>query len=313
MCAAICVPGEQREITDIAQVPSVMMQVISEKITYAGCSKCKKAYNDQAPNCDCGEDSVHHWKARVLLTDGSAQVEAVVFDALADLAEAVMDCEEAGSKEANRDPNTYAEDSGKVDQFLAVFAALPLTVRITFDNRNFKEGLEMTVRVIQPTIDTAPKGVRHPLTVIPCFKSDSSPCPPVALATTSFLPGVGLSLVPTGSVPSFRALLQFTEKPQGLKRDADGITLRVNRKCVCALSPDDDKTIFMAVQNGPLEVTSRLLQFEKGDLAHAVVAWRSKDVLTILCAHKIPTDATLTFKAFFSERGTVARRGVRTR
>ena len=55
------------------------------------------------------------------------------------------------------------------------------------------------------------------------------------------------------------------------------------------------------MQNGLLEVTSRLLSIRKDELAHAIVSWRSRDYLTLLSAYKILKEAAPAFKKFFGQ------------
>ena len=184
--------------------------------------------------------------------------------------------------------------------------AMPFTVLITFSESDYLDGIGMVIRKAKPTFDIKSCTARHPLKVLPRFKSDTSSCPPVALSMTSFSTGAGLSLLPTGSVASFRVLVQFTDQPKGLKRCADGATLKVVRQCACATHTDTDGKAYTVMQNGPLEVTSRLLSIQKDDLAHAVVSWRGSEHLTLVSYYKIPREAVIAYKKIVQARDGAA-------
>ena len=117
---------------------------------------------------------------------------------------------------------------------------------------------------------------------MPRYTENCDAWPPTMLSETSFLPGIGMSRVDTGAVKAFRALVRFTDKPQGVKRTQDAAILKVTRTCACCLQNEDQATTFNLVQNGPLEVTSRLLGIKKDECAHAILAWRGSQHLTIL-------------------------------
>ena len=61
------------------------------------------------------------------------------------------------------------------------------------------------------------------------------------------------------------------------------------------------ETTYAIVQHGPLEETSRLLQIKKGEFAHAIVAWRAADVITLLSYYPIEGASVESFKKFFSK------------
>ena len=294
LCEAICAPGYRRSLTDVVQIPSVLMSLNSDELTYLGCKTCKKKYHDGAPACSCKEESTHDWRAEIVLTDGSAQVTATIFDALADVVEAVL-----GFEEARILPETFEVGSDNYDDLIMSVGAIPFTVLITFSDNDYLDCIGVVIRKAKPTFDVNGCTARHPLKVLPRFKSDTSSCPPVALSLTKFSTGAGLSLLPTGSVASFRALLHFTDHPKGVKRCADGATLKVVRQCACAIHADTDDKTYIVMQNGPLELTSRLLAIQKDDFAHAVVSWRGSEHLTLHSYYKIPKDAVIAYKKMF--------------
>ena len=90
-----------------------MIAVSSPTVTYTGCKACKQKYHENAPACGCAAEAAKFWRAEVLLSDGSAQVTAIVFDALADVAEAVLECDEAETAHSMRDPELFGKDQRK--------------------------------------------------------------------------------------------------------------------------------------------------------------------------------------------------------
>ena len=176
---------------------------------------------------------------------------------------------------------------------------VPFTVLMTFEDNEYLDSITLVVRKICLTFDTATRMIYHPFNTLPRFESESDSWPPTPLAQTSFAAGAGISLVATGGVQGFRALVQFIDKPNGLKRTADSATLKISRTCVCSLKDTDDKTTFKLVQNGPLEITSRLLAIKKDDFAHVVLAWRNAAHLTLIAAYPLEASDVPGFKKFF--------------
>ena len=177
---------------------------------------------------------------------------------------------------------------------------MPFTILLTFENNEWLGGVSVVVRKIAPTFD-ATLGCSHPLKPLPHVLNDTPSCPPSAIADTKFNAGAGLTMVPSGGVASCRVLLEFTDKPKGAERTPDSATLRVTRQCVCGIRAASDATIYPVAQNGPLEETSRLLQIKKGEFAHAIVAWRSADILSLISFHPIEKAQVDEYRKFFKK------------
>ena len=165
MCAAVCVPNMHRSISDVVQVPSVLMSIADGGLAYIGCSACKKGRLDGQATCRCNKDARAYWKANVLLTDNTAQVPATMFDVTADL-EPFADLQ-GGSF----DPSRFAEDKDAADNLMLTIAAIPFTMLIEFQDSEFVGGLALVVRKLAPTFlgqaGSPAEGVDHPCKAIP--------------------------------------------------------------------------------------------------------------------------------------------------
>ena len=289
MCRAICDPGQARSIKDVIQVPGVYITDI-KSMTYTGCAKCKKAYREGAPGCDCATTSAEFWKADLVLTDHTAQQSVTIFDPLQELTHLF---------DESCTPEDFKDEPEKVEEFHMNIMATPLTVLITFDENAYLNKISVTVRKARPTVDFKTENIHHPLAAMPRYTANCDAWPPTMLSETSFAPGIGMSRVHTGVVKAFRALVRFTDKPAGLKRPADSSTLKVARTCTCCLQNPDDQITYNLVQNGPLEVVSRLLSIKKDDCVHVVLAWRGSQHLTILAACTLDDSESPIFLKFF--------------
>ena len=289
MCRAICDPGQARSIKDPVLVPAVYITDV-KSMTYTGCAKCKKAYREGASACSCAPSSAEFWKADLVLTDHTAQQSVTIFDPLQELTDLF---EEGGT------PEDFKNEPEKVEEYHMNIMATPLTVLVTFDENAYLDKISVTVRKARPTVDFKSGKVHHPLTAMPRYTANCDAWPPTMLSETSFAPGIGMSRVHTGAVKAFRALVRFTDKPQGIKRPADQTTLKLSRTCTCCLQNPDDQLTYNLVQNGPLEVVSRLLSIKKDDCAHVVLAWRGTQHLTILAACTLDDREYSIFLKFF--------------
>ena len=294
VCRAIACPQERRQLTTLAQVPSVFITLKGNSITYAGCSECKKGYSQESQACTCSNSSQKiYWRAHLQLTDFTSSVTVTAFDAVESLAAVIPG---DGPSVTTADDFHTSED--KLDDLMTTIAAIPFTVILSFEDSDYAGGTEMILRLVTPTYDEK-KGVKHPLKpFLRCLDSSYS-LPPCQLADTSFNAGAGLSIVPGGSVTCFRALLELMDKPGGLRRSAEETTLRITRRCACALRHSDDGTVYTLVQNGPLEITSRMLTPKQGDYVHALVCWRDDKAITLVAALELPTASVTTFRKFF--------------
>ena len=109
---------------------------------YTACSTCHKSWPDSgAAPCRCGAQRVSRWRATLVLTDSTAQVTATCFTAIQSLVDVYAD----GDPE-RADPKYYASPEHMEDLFMAV-AAVPFTLRISFDDSDWSEATELNVQL----------------------------------------------------------------------------------------------------------------------------------------------------------------------
>ena len=130
-------------------------------------------------------------------------------------------------------------------------------------------------------------------------------CPPCLIADTSFDEGAGVIIIPGGTSPKFRTLLQVVDKPPRVERGAgeNSPMVRCERKVQCGVKSTDVDPSYNLVIEGPINVATQLLAPRKGDVIFAVVAWRTSKEITLLAFAPAPSDSeTLTIlKTFFKE------------
>ena len=294
VCEAICAPAVGRTVPQLYQVPSLLVQFQIGEVVYYGCSQCKKAWALEAvPPCACAAQRTPQWKAKLTLTDSTAQVFATCFDAFGALAHVYA----AG--DANKQSiDYYTNGLENQEDLLLSIAAMPFTARISLEENEWAAKTEMFVRLLSPTFDEA-TGVKHPLKQLTHFVSGSYPCPPCKLKNVTFNEGVGLAVAFGGTLSSFRVLLEVQDQGRGARRGQDATTLRVERTCACALRASDDATTHTITQNAELEVVTRLLQVPQGAYIHATVAFRTAGKLSLLTFWHVPNVEVTKFRTFF--------------
>ena len=120
------------------------------------------------------------------------------------------------------------------------------------------------------------------------------------MSTTSFEMGAGVSIVPGGSALSFGVLLQLKDKSTNAERPNENApAVLVTRKVKCSIADASDSKVYTLSQLGPMLVTMQLLVPQKGEVIHAMVAWRSDDFLTLLSFSRILEDVKDEFRIFF--------------
>jgi hypothetical protein len=184
---------------------------------------------------------------------------------------------------------------------MAYFSSIALTCVLSFEDNDYNQKIELQMRVADPTFRSQERGgPRHPL--IPLLRGNvfTLSCPPCSMSTTSFEMGAGVSIVPGGSAISFRVLLQLTDNPTSAERPNDNSpAVRVTRKVKCSIADASDSKVYNLSQLGPMLVTMQLLVPQKGEMIHAMVAWRSDDFLTLLSFSRILDDVKDEFRTFF--------------
>jgi len=295
MCETICAPEERRRLSLLAQVPSVFVRGFAGRITYYGCSTCKKSWTEdfgQACQCSGGTRAVF-WKAVATLVDSTAQVQATLFDAIAGIIGAVVD-----DDDMERSEPSFYDEPAHIDALLSRVGAIPFTCVFSFEDNDYDTHPQLIARLVKPTFDEK-HGVKHPLDKMVHFASTSYPCPPCALTSTKFEPSIGLTEVPGGATSSFRALLEIMDSASGARQGEGGTALRVTRRCVCALRSVESAQTYQLVQNGPLEITTLLLQVRKSDYIHAIVTWRAQEELTLIAFWPLDSKCVTKFRQFF--------------
>jgi hypothetical protein len=121
------------------------------------------------------------------------------------------------------------------------------------------------------------------------------------VAETKFSPGIGLAHVPGGVTTSFRVLLEIMDNSSGATRDEATDTLKVTRRCACALRDTESAETYLLTQNGPLDVTTLLLQVRKNEYVHAIVSWRSSDAISLNAFWALPAVEVTKFRQFFQK------------
>ena len=290
---AICAPEKRRKIDLVCQVPSVFVIGQGPTINYNACSTCHKSWleSSMAP-CSCFANRELRWRATLLLADSTAQVTASCFGAVQSLVDVYAEGDDERSK-----PDFYADPEHVEDLFMAV-AAVPFTVRISFSDSDWNEATELTVQLATRTFDQS-QGVMHPLKPIVQFAVNSPHWPPCAVADIRFEPGVGMTLTAGRVVQVFRALLEIMDQPPVARRGENPSTVRVVRRCVCALRGDEDSTTYNLEQNAGLEVVTRLLALPKQTYIHALVSWRSKTGLSLNGFWALDTTDVAKFRQIF--------------
>ena len=194
-------------------------------------------------------------------------------------------------------PEYYQEPEHLEDLFASV-AAIPFTVRISFSDSDWSEMTEMTMQLAAPTFSSH-HGIKHPLEKLVRFKTETLHWPPCEIASTRFDSGVGMTVAPTGAVPVFRALIEIMDQAPTARRGETPETVRVTRRCVCALRGLDDTRVYTLEQNAGLEVVSRLMMVPKSSYLHVLAAWRSDAVISLLGFCSIPGEEVTDFRKFF--------------
>ena len=171
-------------------------------------------------------------------------------------------------------------------------AAVPFTARITVAADGWQEGMQATVHLLKPTF--TPQGVQHPLTSVVRMGQGSGGCPPFPLAETTFAPGLGMTQAQGNVVECFRGLVAFIDDP--IDNIADSRVQRVVR-CVCA--PDECATSYNVEFQGEEELLKRLVALPKESHAHAILAWRTPDLLSMISFMPVSPADCKFFRPFF--------------
>ena len=290
VCEQVITPKVARDVDILCQVASVFIECDDGVLTYAGCSKCKKAWRGDDPQpCSCGEaEQTEYWCGKLTLTDHTGQLKATCFDAFESV---------AAFHDESATPQLYAKEDSR-QELLAAIAAVPFTARIGFDDDAYADRTRAVVRLLAPTFDVN-HGVKHPLCLSLTFLSDGASIPPCRLSDTVFNAGIGMALLHGSAVSSFRVLLRITDNARGAKRSESGDMVKVNRSALCMLQDPPSESPVAITQHAALDEATRFLQVPKDGSIHAIVAWRDSCALTLMSLWQLPGTDVEQFRKFF--------------
>ena len=285
---ALCAGKQIRNIDEVFQVPSVLLE-FGSVLTYPGCSRCKKAWRDEAaPPCGCGATRVQHWRAKVGMRDATGQLQATCFEALA----AVVGAYRAISGDTARTrPEDFASEE-MASTLAAYVGAIPFTARLTVAGDGWTESMQATVQLLEPTFQ--PRGLLHPLKAVVRTGPGTGACPPLRLAATSFDEGVGMTPAHGCVLDSFRGLLTYMDVPN------DDASATPKRQVRCACSAEEEASTCMAELASDHAAAVLFRNALRGSLAHAVLAWRAVDCLSVIAFQPVHPDNGEAFSKFFT-------------
>ena len=301
VCETLMTGQQNRQLATVAQVPSVLVSLLGDSVTYLACKTCGKGVQAGVKSCSCSTaDTEPRWKAKLRLIDASGILVGTCFAAMESFAQIAFQSE---GDDAWLSPHHYHEQPMHVQTLMTALGAIPFTLLLSFHSSDFSPSLEAQIRAADPTFHPDPMCLRHPKKQILRSVGDAPCCPPCKLEDTSFNEGAGITIVPGGSAECFRALLEIADKPPNAERESDtSPACRVSRKVLCALRPNGDTSTHVVTLTGPINVVTRFLAPRKAEFIHAVLTWRSADALTLLAftAMQGPPEEISAFKELFA-------------
>ena len=298
--ANIIAGKEMRRLEGAVQVPSVLLKVVGDKITYVSCAECAKAVYEEK-TCKCAtSDTKIRFKADLRMEDATYQLNTVVFDAMAAFARKFADGEAAKAE-----PEYYHEQADRVEELSAAMEATPFTILLAFEENSYREQIEISLKAAEETFDVDKQKIRHPLKPILRFSQNfgkTSVCPACAVEDTSLEEGAGVTLIPGGTTQKFRALLTVEDKQATTVRESEqSPAVRCSRKVSCAIGAKAEGATYKLVAVGTIDFATRLHGPRKGETLHAIVSRRKDNELAVLAfasAGDNPESAA-AFKEFF--------------
>ena len=290
---ALCNSGHVRDVEQVFQVPSVLVELDGPP-TYMACTKCNKGWADADwPPCSCwpaASDAARQarWLGKIVLKDGTASLKATCFEAFQTIADAAS---QATGMEAAT-PSEW-QDEATTATAMSYVGAVPMTVLITLAGDAWSKSMQATVQMAQLTY--APGGVSHPLKTSVHLAPTESSCPPCKIASTGFDAALGLAVADGVALHSFRALLKLRDAPPSAEASPPAEGPADAREVSCAFADDKKYTVNVADD----EVGGRLREVELDVYVHALVSWESADRLNVAAFVKAP-DPVEEFKKFFA-------------
>lgn len=300
VCDALVSGQDKRQLDTVVQVPSVLVSMQGDSITYMACTQCFKGLQDGLKSCVCSTtETAPRWKAHLRLVDSTGVLIGSCFSAMQSLANFVAHFE---SEDAWKSAAYYHEQPERVEAFMTTLSAIPFTVLLSFQSNDFTDGIETLIQEAAPTFSPDSSLLRHPQKPILRCMRDAPCCPPCAMEDTSFDAGAGVAIVPGGSAECFRALLEILDKPPAAERESEtSPACRVSRKAACVLRQEGVDTTYTVALTGPINVATRFLGPRKGEVIQAVLTWRSDSTVTLIAFAPAPDGRDLdAYKAFFA-------------
>ena len=286
--------GQSRCIPTPYMVPSAFIEVHGFP-TYMACSKCYKAWSDQAnPPCACGEERMCRWRAKITIRDATAAVNAVSFESFAAVAE-------IAAIEAGDSPGALGVDIEKwqdethVATSMSCVGAVPLTVLVTIDTDQWSQSMQLTLQVLQRT--RQPDGVVHPMKSMVHLAPSEGACPPCVLSQASYDEALGLNDLYGMSLHCFRGVVVLRDDPPDMSGDGD------TRDIACVF--DAERVYKLMVEDD--DVGKRLQEVSQDTPIHAVLSWQSPDRIAVTAFIVIPESDFEDFKKFFSQEIALQR------
>ena len=153
--------GQQnRQLATVAQVPSVLVSLLGDSVTYLACKTCAKGVQAGQKSCSCSTaDTEPRWKARLRLIDASGILVGTCFAAMESFAQIAAQSMEV---DAWLSPHHYHEQPMHVQTLMTALGAIPFTLLLSFHSSDFFPSLEAQIGAADPTFHADPTFLRHP-------------------------------------------------------------------------------------------------------------------------------------------------------
>ena len=288
LVSILCSPQYGFSTTELVQVHGVYLSLSQAGIVYEGCQGCHMAACDGVKTCQCTADVGPLWKAKVVLTDHTAEVHATMFEAFGELIDLYKD----RLTDGRRLQPAYDVDQ-EACQLMRLVGATPLSVLLEFARWQHSDGLSVVVRKIIPTVDIQSLTTHYPMAALPRFDelvhsrmpiatlAQTGQSPPVrtrALAAcptpiinqpvhlpriaipSGFSSSLGFTMVDGAAVSRCRVLLRVVDEPACYGGEGEAGVVKVVRRCICVLYTEDgDQDVeYQLQQIGDAEVVREL-------------------------------------------------------
>jgi hypothetical protein len=283
---ALLKAGQVRDIQAVFNVPSVHIELESLP-TYMACSNCSKAWNEPAwPPCACGAERKLRWRAKLVLKDGTASLNATCFDSFEEVVAIAAAEEGLEPRQSGVVPEEFV-DEAVVAKAMSYVGAVPLTVLVTVDSDAWKGSMQATVQLVQKTHTSA--GVAHPMKALVHLAPTEGACPPCELSQTTYDEALGLTVVGDFALHCWRAFVKVCDAPKEDTLD------ECTREMTCVFGTGEKYLI--TVQDDAAGM--RLRSVTNGAHIHAVLFRESSDRLAVTSFVVVP-EPIENFKKFFA-------------